>query len=84
MMSILQIHLLLVLTPYVMGKNPMVSGWDFPKLPAQVMSPKASGAWHLHDLGEDLELFVLFSSVSATIGIPNKNKGRGRVCDVDG
>ena len=39
------------------------------------MSPKASGAWHLHDMGEDLELFVLFSSVSATIGIRPKKKG---------
>eukprot|EP00438_Fugacium_kawagutii_P013939 Skav203405 [mRNA] locus=scaffold1743:152763:160037:- [translate_table: standard] len=38
----------------------LVAGW-------QVMGPKARGAWHLHDLGE-LELFVLFSSVSATIG----------------
>lgn len=32
------------------------------------MAPKATGAWHLHNLGSDLDLFVLFSSVSATIG----------------
>ena len=45
-----------------------------PKIPAvensghEVLGPKATGAWNLHALCEDLELFVLFSSVSATIG----------------
>ncbi|WP_256451405.1 type I polyketide synthase [Amycolatopsis sp. CA-230715] len=35
-----------------------------------VLSPKLDGAWHLHELTQDLELsaFVLFSSVTATVG----------------
>lgn len=37
---------------------------------AKVMLPKVEGAWHLHQLTQDLPLdfFVLFSSVSATLG----------------
>lgn len=42
-----------------------------------MLGPKASGAWHLQILGTDLELFVLFSSVSATIGA-----GLGRGSDM--
>ena len=35
-----------------------------------VLAPKVDGAWHLHELTAELELsaFVLFSSVSATLG----------------
>jgi acyl transferase domain-containing protein/NADPH:quinone reductase-like Zn-dependent oxidoreductase/acyl carrier protein len=40
-----------------------------------VMRPKADGAWHLHELtaGTDLEMFVLFSTMAATVG----NAGQG-------
>ncbi|MFJ9818697.1 SDR family NAD(P)-dependent oxidoreductase [Streptomyces sp. NPDC101151] len=39
-----------------------------------VLSAKADSAWHLHELTRDLDLtaFVLFSSVSATIGLPGQ------------
>lgn len=41
---------------------------------ARVMAPKAWGAWHLHTLTRDLDLdlFVLYSSVAATIGNPGQ------------
>nr|WP_268239977.1 type I polyketide synthase [Streptomyces fuscichromogenes] len=39
-----------------------------------VLSPKADGAWHLHELTQDLGLsaFVLFSSVTAALGNPGQ------------
>ncbi len=42
-----------------------------------VMAPKVGGAWHLHELTEGLDLraFVLFSSLSGTLG----NAGPGGV-----
>ncbi len=35
---------------------------------AHVMRPKVAGAWHLHELTDDLELFVLFSSGVGLVG----------------
>jgi polyketide synthase 12 len=45
--------------------------------PAQlgtVFSPKVDGAWHLHNLTQDLELdfFVFFSSIAGVIGAPGQ------------
>ena len=34
----------------------------------RVMRPKVAGAWHLHELTNDLELFVLFSSGVGLVG----------------
>lgn len=41
----------------------------------EVLRPKVQGAWNLHQAtrGADLDLFVLFSSVAATVG----NRGQG-------
>ena len=40
----------------------------------RVLAPKLDGAWHLHELTShlDLELFVLFSSITATVGTPGQ------------
>ncbi len=35
---------------------------------SRVMRPKVAGAWHLHELAGDLDLFVLFSSGVALVG----------------
>ena len=42
---------------------------------ACVLGPKARGAWHLHEasLDRDLDLFVLYSSVAATLGSPGQS-----------
>ena len=39
-----------------------------------VLAPKVGGAWHLHELTEDIELraFVLFSSLAGTLGNPGQ------------
>ncbi|MFF5566315.1 amino acid adenylation domain-containing protein [Streptomyces sp. NPDC012623] len=41
---------------------------------SRVMAPKARGAWNLHTLtlGEQLDFFVMFSSVSALLGTPGQ------------
>ncbi|RJO70846.1 amino acid adenylation domain-containing protein [Nocardia panacis] len=39
---------------------------------AKVLAAKAIGAWHLHRLTEDLDFFVLFSSVSSALGTPGQ------------
>jgi NADPH:quinone reductase-like Zn-dependent oxidoreductase/NAD(P)-dependent dehydrogenase (short-subunit alcohol dehydrogenase family) len=45
-----------------------------PEQVARVLAPKVDGAWHLHELtrGLDLDTFVLFSSVAATLGGPGQ------------
>ncbi|MGH3880716.1 MAG: SDR family NAD(P)-dependent oxidoreductase, partial [Actinophytocola sp.] len=35
---------------------------------AAVLAPKVDAAWHLHELAGDLDAFVLFSSVTGTLG----------------
>jgi NADPH:quinone reductase-like Zn-dependent oxidoreductase/thioesterase domain-containing protein len=37
-----------------------------------VLAPKVDAAWHLHELTEKLALFVVFSSLSGTIGSPGQ------------
>jgi acyl transferase domain-containing protein len=41
---------------------------------ARVLAPKATGAWHLHELTRDahLDFFVLFSSLAALVGAPGQ------------
>ena len=45
-----------------------------PERLAGVLAPKLDGAWYLHELTEELDLsaFILFSSISATIGSPGQ------------
>jgi acyl carrier protein/NADP-dependent 3-hydroxy acid dehydrogenase YdfG len=42
---------------------------------ARAMAPKVWGAWHLHQLTRErpLELFVLYSSASAVVGLPGNS-----------
>jgi acyl transferase domain-containing protein/NADP-dependent 3-hydroxy acid dehydrogenase YdfG/aryl carrier-like protein len=37
-----------------------------------VLRPKVDAAWHLHELTDDLDAFVLFSSVAGSIGNPGQ------------
>ncbi|MFC8722775.1 SDR family NAD(P)-dependent oxidoreductase, partial [Kitasatospora sp. NPDC057198] len=43
-----------------------------PERIATVLRPKADGAWHLHELTDDLDHFVLFSSAAATFSSPGQ------------
>ena len=38
----------------------------------RVIGPKAQGAWNLHSLTEDLDFFVLYSSISSLFGNPGQ------------
>jgi acyl carrier protein len=51
-----------------------------PQRLAAVMRPKVDAAWHLHRLTENLDAFVLFSSVAGTLGAPGQtNYAAGNV-----
>ncbi|MBF6330414.1 type I polyketide synthase [Nocardia transvalensis] len=43
-----------------------------PQRVTTVMRPKVDAAWHLHELTEDLDEFVLFSSAASTFGVPGQ------------
>ena len=51
-----------------------------------VLRPKVDAAWHLHELTKDLDLdaFVLFSSMAATVGGPGQGNYAAANCFLDG
>jgi NADP-dependent 3-hydroxy acid dehydrogenase YdfG/acyl carrier protein len=57
-----------------------------PERMERVLAPKVDGAWHLHELTMhmDLDAFVLFSSVSATLGAPGQGNYAAANAFLDG
>ena len=51
----------------------LIARLDFPRM-AAVMAPKVAGAWNLHRLTRDdqLDFFVMFSSVASVLGSPGQ------------